>query len=71
MSYTMNAAAIKRKQNLLNLGVDIGEPLTEEHPFGNGATWQGFYAGCMHTSPELDEGWFTEDIQSPLVLNQQ
>lgn len=66
-----NAAIAKRRANLLKLGIDIGEPLTDEYPLANGAVAQGYYAGIMLAFPELDEAWFVEDIQSPLVLSTQ
>lgn len=68
-----NAAIAKRRANLLKFGVDIGEPLTAEypHPLYPDVVCQGYYAGVMLAFPELDEAWFVEDIQSPLVLPHQ
>lgn len=65
-----NAAIEKRRQKLLAKGIDIGEPLTVEYIIAKGVIAQGYYSGIMIAFPELDEAWFTEDIESPLVLPQ-
>jgi hypothetical protein len=61
-----NAAIAKRRQKLLDRGIDIGNPVTKEYKSAGGVVTQGYYSGYMLVYPELDEAWFIEDIESPL-----
>ena len=60
----LHPAIAKRIETLRKFhNYDPGAPLTPLRYDNNGVAYQHFYMGKFEAPPELDEAWFTQEIE--------